>query len=123
MPCASGSSSTSSLTGSIAVVAQAKKDGVKMVDYKFLDFVGIWQHFTTPISEFGEDTFEEGIGFDGSSIRGFQSIENSDMVLLADPDTAIIDPDKCMGCGICVPTCPAEAIVYEEVRQKEFIPG
>jgi glutamine synthetase len=70
----------------------AEEKGCKMVDYKFLDFVGIWQHFSTPIGEFGEDTFEEGIGFDGSSIRGWQPIHNSDMLLLPDPTTAQIDP-------------------------------
>jgi len=74
------------------VVAFATENNVKMVDYKFLDFVGIWQHFTTPISEFSEEIFEEGLGFDGSSIRGWQPIHNSDMTLLPDPATAKIDP-------------------------------
>ena len=74
------------------VVAFASENNVKMVDYKFLDFVGIWQHFTTPISEFSEEIFEEGLGFDGSSIRGWQPIHNSDMTLLPDPKTAKIDP-------------------------------
>lgn len=74
------------------VVQFAKDNNVKMIDYKFLDFIGIWQHFTTPISEFDEDTFEEGIGFDGSSIRGWQPIHNSDMLLIPVPDTAKIDP-------------------------------
>jgi glutamine synthetase len=63
-----------------------------MVDYKFLDFVGIWQHFTQPISEFGEEIFEEGVGFDGSSIRGWQPIHNSDMLIVPDPTTAKVDP-------------------------------
>ncbi len=74
------------------VVEFAKENGVRMVDYKFLDFIGTWQHFTQPISEFSEDTFEEGIGFDGSSIRGWQPIHNSDMLLLPDPTTAKMDP-------------------------------
>nr|WP_320050800.1 type I glutamate--ammonia ligase [uncultured Desulfuromonas sp.] len=74
------------------VVQFAKENNVKMVDYKFLDFVGIWQHFSTPISEFDEDTFEDGIGFDGSSIRGWQPIHNSDMLLIPVPETAKIDP-------------------------------
>ncbi|MDY0191378.1 MAG: type I glutamate--ammonia ligase [Desulfuromonas sp.] len=74
------------------VVQFAKENNVKMIDYKFLDFVGIWQHFSTPISEFDEDTFEEGIGFDGSSIRGWQPIHNSDMLLIPEPATAKIDP-------------------------------
>ena len=74
------------------VVAFAQENNCQMVDYKFLDFVGIWQHFSVPMSEFGEDTFEEGIGFDGSSIRGWQPIHNSDMLLIPDPTTAKIDP-------------------------------
>ena len=74
------------------VVEFAAKNDCKMVDYKFLDFVGIWQHFSQPISMFSEETFEEGIGFDGSSIRGWQPIHNSDMLLLPDPTTARLDP-------------------------------
>lgn len=74
------------------VVAFAKEKEVQFVDYKFLDFVGIWQHFTTPIGEFSEDIFDEGIGFDGSSIRGWQPIHNSDMLIMPDPTTAKIDP-------------------------------
>ena len=74
------------------VVKFAQDNNCKMVDYKFLDFVGIWQHFSTPLAEFSEDTFEEGIGFDGSSIRGWQPIHNSDMLIMLDPSTAKIDP-------------------------------
>ncbi len=74
------------------VVAFAAENKCQMVDYKFLDFVGIWQHFTQPISEFSEETFEEGIGFDGSSIRGWQPIHNSDMLIMPDPKTAKVDP-------------------------------
>jgi glutamine synthetase len=74
------------------VVQFVKENNVKMIDYKFLDFVGIWQHFTTPVSEFGEEIFEEGLGFDGSSIRGWQPIHNSDMTIIPDPTTAKIDP-------------------------------
>ncbi len=74
------------------VVKFSEENGCRMVDYKFLDFVGIWQHFSTPIAEFGEETFEEGIGVDGSSIRGWQPIHNSDMLIMPDPKTAQIDP-------------------------------
>ncbi len=74
------------------VVAFATENNVQMVDYKFLDFVGIWQHFSTPVSEFGEEIFEEGLGFDGSSIRGWQPIHNSDMLIMPDATTAKIDP-------------------------------
>jgi glutamine synthetase len=66
---------------------------LKMVDVKFTDLFGQWQHFSMPVEEFSEEgAFVEGMGFDGSSIRGFQSIESSDMILLADPDSAMIDP-------------------------------
>ena len=74
------------------VVQYAEENNCLMVDYKFLDFVGIWQHFSVPVSEFSEETFEEGIGFDGSSIRAWQPIHNSDMLLIPDANTAQIDP-------------------------------
>ncbi|MEA3465019.1 MAG: type I glutamate--ammonia ligase [Thermodesulfobacteriota bacterium] len=74
------------------VVQFAKENNVKMVDYKFLDFIGIWQHFSTPMSEFDEDIFDDGVGFDGSSLRGWQPIHNSDMLLIPVPATAKIDP-------------------------------
>lgn len=74
------------------VIQFAKDKGARMVDLKFLDFVGIWQHFSTPISELKEDIFEEGLGFDASSIRGWQPIHASDMLVIPDPTTAVIDP-------------------------------
>ena len=74
------------------VVAFAKEKEVKIVDFKFTDLPGMWQHFSTPASELEEDMFEEGLGFDGSSIRGFQAINESDMLLFPDPATAIVDP-------------------------------
>jgi glutamine synthetase len=74
------------------VVEFMKKNGALMVDFKFMDFVSTWQHFTVPISEFDEDTFEDGLGFDGSSIRGWQPIHASDMLIVPDPDTAMMDP-------------------------------
>jgi glutamine synthetase len=63
-----------------------------MVDIKFVDTFGTWQHFSCPISELTEDVFTEGLGFDGSSIRGWKSIEASDMLAMPDPDTAFVDP-------------------------------
>src|SRR6058998_1649400 len=74
------------------VLEMAKKAGAKMVDVKFVDTFGTWQHFTLPFSELNEDSFSDGLGFDGSSIRGWKSIEASDMLAMADPDTAFIDP-------------------------------
>ena len=74
------------------VLAFAKQNGAKMVDFKFMDFVGTWQHFTNPIDELGESEFENGYGFDGSSIRGWQPIHASDMLIIPDPTTAKMDP-------------------------------
>src|SRR5271169_243950 len=75
-----------------SVIEMAKKSGAKMVDIKFVDTFGIWQHFSCPIRELTEDIFSEGLGFDGSSIRGWKSIEASDMLAMPDPATAFIDP-------------------------------
>lgn len=74
------------------VVKFARDHGARMVDLKFMDFPGMWQHFTIPMSSLDDDTFEEGVGFDGSSIRGWQAIHASDMVVLPDPETAVMDP-------------------------------
>ena len=74
------------------VLKYAKDKGVKMVDLKFVDLPGTWQHFTIPLTELSEATFENGLGFDGSSIRGWKSIEDSDMNVVPDPKTAKIDP-------------------------------
>lgn len=69
-----------------------KEKGAKVVDIRFMDFPGVWQHFTVPLSEFGEDSFEDGYGFDGSSIRGWQPINASDMLVVPDASTARMDP-------------------------------
>ncbi|MFL5895606.1 MAG: glutamine synthetase beta-grasp domain-containing protein, partial [Thermoleophilaceae bacterium] len=74
------------------VIALAQEHGVRMVDFKFTDLPGTWQHLGLSVHALDEDLFEEGLGFDGSSIRGFQHIENSDMVLIPDPSTAVVDP-------------------------------
>ena len=74
------------------VIERAKAEGVEVVDVRFIDLPGTWQHFSLPIGELEEDSFTEGLGFDGSSIRGFQAIDESDMLLMPDPDSATIDP-------------------------------
>jgi glutamine synthetase len=74
------------------VMQLAKEAGVKFVDFRFVDLFGAWQHTTKSISDVDEDIFEDGVGFDGSSIRGFQAINESDMLLIPDPDTAVLDP-------------------------------
>jgi glutamine synthetase len=74
------------------VLQFARERGAKMVDFKFVDLPGMWQHFSVPLRELEENTFIEGKPFDGSSIRGFQTINESDMLIIPDPDTAIMDP-------------------------------
>ncbi len=74
------------------VLAFAKANKVEIIDLKFVDLPGLWQHFSISTSELNEDLFAHGIGFDGSSIRGFQAINESDMLLMPDPNTAMMDP-------------------------------
>src|SRR2546430_3530722 len=74
------------------VLKLAKEKGAKIVDLRFIDLPGLWQHFSIPVSELKEDIFEDGLGFDGSSIRGFQTIDESDMLLIPDPTSAQMDP-------------------------------
>jgi glutamine synthetase len=69
-----------------------KKHEAVMVDLKFIDLIGKWQHTSVPFQRLTSDAFEEGFGFDGSSIRGFQPINLSDMLLIPDPSTAVLDP-------------------------------
>jgi glutamine synthetase len=83
-------------TPSTAAIEQAlrlaREKGARMVDFKFVDVPGTWQHFSVPVRTLTTDLFVEGIGFDGSSIRGFQAINESDMLLMPDPTTAVMDP-------------------------------
>jgi len=74
------------------VIRLCKDEGIEIVDVRFSDLPGMMQHFSAPAHELTEDVFTEGFGFDGSSIRGFQQIHESDMILLPDPNTAVIDP-------------------------------
>jgi glutamine synthetase len=74
------------------VLDMAKENGAVVVDLRFMDFPGLWQHFTVPMSELEESSFEDGFGFDGSSIRGWQPIHASDMLVVPDPATAKMDP-------------------------------
>ena len=88
--------------------------GMKMVDIRFTDLPGQWQHFTFPISRLSEDLFTEGIPFDGSSIRGFQEIHESDMLLIPDPDTAFIDPVA------NIPTLVLTCDVYDPITVQPY---
>jgi glutamine synthetase len=74
------------------VLALARDQDVQIVDFRFCDLPGLTQHFSVPVSELSEAAFEDGYGFDGSSIRGFQQIQESDMLLVPDPSTAVMDP-------------------------------
>src|SRR2546422_3332503 len=74
------------------VIRKARDAGVQVVDVRFTDLPGTWQHFSIPLKELTEELFTEGSGFDGSSIRGFQAINESDMLLVADPASAFVDP-------------------------------
>jgi glutamine synthetase len=90
------------------VIEFMKKEGVEVVDLRFMDFPGLWQHFSVPAHELEEDTFEAGLGFDGSSIRGWQAINESDMLVKPVAETAFIDPfmehkTLVMTCNICDP--------------------
>lgn len=96
------------------VVQFAKEHGAQSVDFKFMDFIGTWQHFSIPISAFDEEIFEEGLGFDGSSIRGWRSIHESDMILLPDPSTAVIDP------FIEMPTLSLICNVYDPITREAY---
>jgi glutamine synthetase len=74
------------------VLDLAKAKGVNTVDFRFMDFIGTWQHFSTPLKELTDDVFKDGLGFDGSTIRGWSHIHESDMLVIPDPVTAFIDP-------------------------------
>jgi glutamine synthetase len=90
------------------VVQAIKEESIDIVDLRFMDFPGLWQHFSVPPREIDEQTFENGLGFDGSSIRGWQVINESDMLVKPVPETAFIDPffqakTLVMICNICDP--------------------
>jgi glutamine synthetase len=96
------------------VVEFMKENGALMVDFKFMDFIGIWQHFSVPISEFDEDTFEDGVGFDGSSIRGWQPIHASDMLIVPDPETAKMDP------FVAIPTLSLICNIVDPITKENY---
>src|ERR1700741_968180 len=74
------------------LVKAIRDEKVQMIDLRFTDLPGVWQHFSVPPSAASVDALSEGIGFDGSSIRGFQEIQESDMLVVPDPTTAFLDP-------------------------------
>src|SRR5919199_1839547 len=100
--------------GGESVAKLIRDGGVRVVDVKFTDLPGQWQHFTLPADAFDDDVFEDGLGFDGSSIRGFQSIDESDMLLIPDPTTAFVDP------VLSVPTLSIICDVYDPVSGEAY---
>src|SRR6478736_2195013 len=74
------------------LVKTIKDEKIQMIDLRFTDLPGVWQHFSVPPSAANVDALDDGIGFDGSSIRGFQEIQESDMLVVPDPTTAFLDP-------------------------------
>ncbi len=96
------------------VIRRAKEAGVQIVDVRFTDLPGTWQHFSIPLKELEEDTFTDGLGFDGSSIRGFQAINESDMLLIPDPASAFVDP--CLQ----VPTLSLTCDVVDPITREPY---
>ena len=74
------------------VIQKVADENIEFIDYRFVDVIGTQHHFSTPSHMLDEDVFEEGLGFDGSSVAGFQSIDESDMILIPDATSAFIDP-------------------------------
>ena len=102
------------------VLKFVKENNIQIIDLKFNDLPGLWQHFSIPASELLEmdditrSIWVDGIGFDGSSIRGFQKIQESDMILIPDPSTAIVDP-------VCeVPTLSLICDIYDPLTRKAY---
>jgi glutamine synthetase len=87
-----GTKAAAPATSPAEVIRRAAEAGVQVVDVRFCDLPGAWQHFSIPLGELKEEVFEEGLGFDGSSIRGFQAINESDMLLIPDAASAFVDP-------------------------------
>lgn len=103
------------ISSSVDKVFKIVKDhGVKMIDLKFTDLLGQWQHFSVTTSEFEKEIFEDGIGFDGSSIRGFQKIHESDMLLFPDPDTVFLDPFT------AVPTLSLTCDIVDPITRENY---
>ena len=102
------------LTSPKEVLAFAREHELAMIDLKFTDFLGLWRHVSVPLSVLDEGSFEEGIGYDGSSIVGFQDIEESDLILIPDPRTAVRDPI------LEVPTLSLICNVFDPVTRRPY---
>lgn len=96
------------------VLEYVKENNIQFIDFKFMDFPGQWQHFTVPVSQLDEDSFEDGYGFDGSSIRGWKPINESDMLIIPDPKTMFLDE------FIEAPTLSLVCDVYEPATKEKY---
>lgn len=96
------------------VMELARDNGAEVLDLKFIDFPGLWQHFSVPISVLELELFEEGLGFDGSSIRGWQAINESDMLVVPDPTTAFMDPFT------AVPTISMICDIHDPITRERY---
>ncbi|NCS81893.1 MAG: glutamine synthetase, partial [Ignavibacteria bacterium] len=91
-----------------------KEKNVQFVDLKFMDMPGQWQHITFPVTQFNAGSFEDGFGFDGSSIRGWKAINESDMLIIPDPNTMWVDP------FVTAPTVSLTCDVYEPATKEKY---
>jgi len=96
-------------------LALAKEQKAKMVDFKFVDFLGIWHHFSVPMAELTETSFNNGFGFDGSSLRGWMPIHTSDMLIIPDASTAVMDP------FLKIPTLSIICNIIDPVTREPYI--
>lgn len=96
------------------VLTYIKTNKIQFIDFKFMDFPGQWQHFTVPVSQFNESSFEAGYGFDGSSIRGWKAINESDMLIIPDPNTMFLDQ------FVKAPTISLICDVFEPVTKEKY---
>jgi glutamine synthetase len=107
-------SSFSSTTSPDDVLKLCKDNKVQVVDLRFIDFPGVWQHFSIPVDKLDADAFESGLGFDGSSIRGWQGIHESDMLVMPDAATAFLDPFT------TVPTAVLSCNIKDPVTREDY---
>ncbi|GDX95541.1 glutamine synthetase [Planctomycetia bacterium] len=96
------------------VLAMCREKEVKAIDLRFTDFFGAWQHFTIPVGKLEEDVFEDGLGFDGSSIRGWQAINESDMLLVPVPGSAFVDPFA------QIPTLAMICMIQDPISREDY---
>ncbi len=97
------------------LMSALEEHDIKMVDFRFIDPFGIWHHFSLSVKAIDEEIFEEGLGFDGSSIRGFQTIDESDMILIPDVTSAFVDP------FFAAPTMIVICDIYDPITRQPYI--